>query len=86
MPCYCPACSDTPKPTYTEAFKRECLARYILTKDRRGRQYFYAGFAKHHGEPAARQLAVDVKDVYDGKSFYAKTTQALTGRRRRMVY
>ena len=53
MTCYCPACCDTPKPTYTEAFKRECLARYILTKDRRGRQDFYAGFAKHHGEPAA---------------------------------
>lgn len=65
MRCQCPACSDPPAPTYTEAFKRECLARWILGKDRYSRQKFYADFAKKHGEPAAQQLISDVKKEYE---------------------
>jgi hypothetical protein len=60
-PCLCPQCCVLPAPTYTEEFRRECLARHLLSKQADSRRQFYADFAKQHGEPAARQLIADVK-------------------------
>lgn len=41
MTCMCPQCTPNPAPTYTEAWRMECEARYIaqLTTDEERRVY-----------------------------------------------
>lgn len=64
-PCHCPQCSESPLPTYTEEFKRLCLARQLLGRDGASRQSFYREFGAQHGKAAAEQLINDVKSEYE---------------------
>lgn len=67
MKCLCPHCSDPPAPTYTEAFRAACEARYVLRMGKVQRQAYYVGVRKSRGLPAARQLIEDVKQEYENR-------------------
>lgn len=64
MTCLCPQCTDHPAPTYTEEFRRECEARYLLTMRRDRREKYYRDVSLRRGLPASRQLVADVKVAY----------------------
>lgn len=46
--------------TWTEAYRKQCEIRWILTLSKPQRAVFYARVAKARGEPAARVLVRDV--------------------------
>ena len=62
--CLCPACCESPAPTYTEAWRRQCEARYVLRMEKNQRRAYYAGVGKFRGLPASRQLIADVEAEY----------------------
>lgn len=64
MKCLCPRCSEQPAPTYTEAWRRECEARYVLGMGKDQRRSYYACVGKFRGLPASRQLIADVEAEY----------------------
>lgn len=70
MKCLCESCTDTPAPTYTEAFKQECLKRHreryqkkarevAMYPDEKKRRY-YAMFAEKRGEENAKRFIEEV--------------------------
>jgi len=70
MSCKCEQCTDTPAPTWTEAFKKECLKRHrekyqakarevmMWPEDRKLR--YYAMFAEKRGEENANRFKEEV--------------------------
>ena len=62
--CLCPSCSAEPCFRFTEAWRRECEARYVLSKKKDARQAYYAGVEKFRGKPATQQLIDDVRREY----------------------
>lgn len=67
MKCLCPRCSDQPAPTYTEAWRKECEARYVLGMGKDQRRSYYAGVSKFRGLPAMRELIADVEKEYESR-------------------
>lgn len=62
MTCYCPDCSDDPKPTWTEAFKIECLAKVIAEFGEKKRVEWYGIFRTKNGDDFARRLITQVNN------------------------
>lgn len=57
MRCYCPACTDEPRPTYTEAHRHACeVAMVVDMPGRRERVAYFAMVRDKRGSVAAREL------------------------------
>jgi len=58
--CYCPACTDQPRETYTEAHRRQCEIDYVLAMPgRKERVSYFALVRQHRGGTAAKKLRDD---------------------------
>lgn len=60
MPCFCEQCSKEPKPTYTDRFKMECLARHVQKMFKDTREKFYEGERKKHGDSFVGELNIEI--------------------------
>ena len=65
MSCACPACTSDPAPTYTEAFRALCEARWVLKHNKAWRNSYYAEVLRARGSEAARLLVSDVRALYE---------------------
>jgi hypothetical protein len=65
--CLCPRCSDQPAPTYIEAWRKECEARYVLHMGKDQRRAYYAGVSKFRGLPAMRELIAAVEKEHESR-------------------
>lgn len=52
---------DKPSCTWSERYRLECEARWVLTLDKDARKAFYRGAKAKRGELAVKQLIVEVK-------------------------
>lgn len=73
MTCYCERCSTTPKPTYTEKFKMECLAREVAKLGYDGRKKCYEDLklriSKEFTERLAKEVDRQILDMKNGSLF-----------------
>jgi len=70
MKCQCESCTDTPAPTYTEAFKQECLKRHRKKYQAKAREVmmwpdekkhrYYDKFVEQCGEENAKKFIEEV--------------------------
>lgn len=66
--CRCERCMPRdPAPTYTEAFKLECLARTVLDKPLPERRAFLADWQARHGAKRAKQLKDEMTRIWGFK-------------------
>jgi len=56
MRCHCEACSDTPRETYTEAYREACEARWLAAHSRGFRADYLERIAYRRGLDAAVAL------------------------------
>lgn len=63
MTCACESCSPTPAPTYTEAHRAACEARWVLGMDKDKRTTYYSSVKKARGTVAANKLIKDVNST-----------------------
>lgn len=73
MTCHCGDCSDNPKPTYTEQFKIQCLAREVSKLDYDGKKKCYealrAKIGKEFQERLAKEVDRQLLDMKNGSLF-----------------
>lgn len=60
MPCFCEQCSKEPKPTYTDKFKLESLARQVSKMYGERREKFNQGLVKKHGVEFLGKLNIEI--------------------------
>lgn len=57
MPCYCPACTDRQRRTYTPEYRHACEVQFVIALGARERRLaFFRLVVKHRGEEAAKRL------------------------------
>ncbi len=67
MSIHCRPCRpDDPWPTYTEAYRRTCLARFVAElPTREERRALINGLSKRHGQPSAERLKGEVRREFE---------------------
>ncbi len=64
--CKCPACTPTPAPTYTEAWRHETECRHVARlPDKSTRKRYLALVAKVRGESAMRRIISGLRQIHD---------------------
>lgn len=70
MPCYCPACSKDPRPTYTEEWRHACEVRDVesMTAAQRGR---YLDLVKSARGPEAMARIMEDMKIERGEDLFS---------------
>lgn len=55
---------DSPSCTWSEAWRAECEARYVMRLPKQQRQEYYRAVAEKRGEKAAHRLVADVNRLW----------------------